>query len=187
MITYGIAFKIIILLIFIPFIIKSIKKKRSFGYHLVFLGFIGYIITLVGVLFFPIIYDKSVFINPEANNPSINIIPFNTVLSILENDPSTFIRQVLGNIIIFIPMGFFLPVYISRLKRLKSCFFAVLSLTVIIELTQLLLDFILVKNYRCCDIDDVILNAIGGMIGYAIFSIVKRFYFRLSTKPPVSG
>ncbi len=72
-----------------------------------------------------------------------------------------------GNVIAFMPFGFFVP----HLSRRKLNFWTVtllaLEFSVIVEVLQLF------TKVGCCDIDDVILNTLGGMLGYACFVIGK--------------
>ncbi|NLM74523.1 MAG: VanZ family protein [Clostridiaceae bacterium] len=176
MITYGLFYKLIIILIFIPFIISNIRRKKSIYFHTVFLGFMIYVVFLVGVLFFPVIYDKNIIFYSEETVKYLNLIPLDTIISIIEYDPSLIISQILGNIIIFIPLGFFLPIFSSKIKSLANCFVAVLLISSSIEIIQLLLDLIIIKSYRVCDIDDIILNVSGGMCGFILYRFANKWF-----------
>ena len=65
----------------------------------------------------------------------------------------------------FIPYGFFTSYYLN-LKKPLSAFLLVLLVSLSIETTQLLIG-------RVFDIDDIILNTIGGMIGYLIYKLIN--------------
>ncbi len=69
-----------------------------------------------------------------------------------------FIKNVLGNIIMFIPYGFFVSYFLNLKKPLSGCLLVML-VSVSIEVTQLIIG-------RVFDIDDIILNSLGGMIGF---------------------
>ena len=78
---------------------------------------------------------------------------------------SYFIHNILGNIIMFIPFGFF----VSCIMKSKNPFpdlFVTLVTSIVIEYTQLLIG-------RTFDVDDILLNMVGGFIGYLIFVILK--------------
>ena len=78
-----------------------------------------------------------------------------------------FIRLFFGNIVWFIPFGFMLP------KMLKKCNFITVALSgflfsLLIEILQLVL------KKGICEIDDLILNVLGTMIGYSAYKIIQR-------------
>lgn len=77
-----------------------------------------------------------------------------------------FFKNIVGNVLLFVPYGFFACYYIdlkSFFKALGLIFIASLS----IEFTQLLIG-------RVFDVDDILLNVIGGMIGYLIYNILRK-------------
>ena len=70
--------------------------------------------------------------------------------------------NIFGNIIAFIPFGIYLP-YTSESKLgFISTFLYTFSLSLTIELVQL------ITKVGSCDVDDIILNALGGVIGYIL-------------------
>ena len=75
-----------------------------------------------------------------------------------------FIYNVIGNIVLFIPFGFF--IYIKFEKNKIKALLAVFIMTLGVEFIQ---GFI---PYRFCDIDDIILNTFGGYIGIIIYNIL---------------
>ena len=75
-----------------------------------------------------------------------------------------FIYNVIGNIVLFIPFGFF--IYIKFEKNKTKALLVVLIMTLGVEFIQ---GFI---PYRFCDIDDIILNTFGGYIGIIIYNIL---------------
>lgn len=72
-----------------------------------------------------------------------------------------------GNVILFIPLGFFLPQVFPKLRKFGRSMLATALIISAVELTQL---FTLLGS---CDIDDLILNVIGASIGYIIFKFLK--------------
>ena len=76
--------------------------------------------------------------------------------------------NILGNVVMFVPFGMFLPAMWSRLRRAwKSVPVGVLMI-LLVEVLQL---FTLRGR---CDVDDVILNAIGILTGYALWRLTHR-------------
>ena len=83
---------------------------------------------------------------------------------IFEYPLGQFIYNVIGNIVLFIPFGFF--IYIKFEKNKTKTLLAVFIMTLGVEFIQ---GFI---PYRFCDIDDIILNTFGGYIGIIIYNIL---------------
>ena len=112
----------------------------------------------------------------EALRGNMNLIPFHTiqnywtVIKRMEFTP-LFYHSVInlgGNIFLFIPIGYFLP----RLwPALRNFFFFLLTCTLAITLVELLQ---LVTLLGSLDIDDLILNLIGMLLGYLFFIIFKK-------------
>ena len=71
---------------------------------------------------------------------------------------------LLGNILIFLPFGFFMPMA-SRYRSFLATSMYSLALSLIVELSQLFL------KVGCFDVDDLLLNTIGGMLGYITFTV----------------
>jgi len=77
-------------------------------------------------------------------------------------------KNLLGNVLLFVPFGLLYP--LSRKKRVKifEAFALILGTTCSIEILQYLF-----LTSRRADIDDVILNLIGGLIGYGIYKWIE--------------
>ena len=82
-----------------------------------------------------------------------------------------FYRNIVGNVIMFVPYGFFASYYIDLKNPIKA-FLIVLFASVSIELTQLAIG-------RVFDVDDILLNVFGGMLGFLIYFILRKIYDRL--------
>lgn len=114
------------------------------------------------------LYDRisSIKINRENGNNNINMIPFRTIGSYLKLLGESFsLFNVIGNILPFIPLGVLVSFKVERFKMIK-CFFLSAGISFIIELIQ----YIYYLGYA--DIDDIILNTIGCIGGYFLYSIV---------------
>ncbi len=96
---------------------------------------------------------------------SNNFIPFREIMRYSITN-RLFIKNVLGNMIMFLPFGFFTSYY------LKSENVSVpLLLTFIASLS---IEFVQITIGRVFDVDDIILNLLGGCAGYLIYSIMRR-------------
>ena len=72
----------------------------------------------------------------------------------------------------FIPFGFFTSYYLKLNKR-SIVFFITLIVSIVIELIQL-------KIGRAFDVDDIILNMVGSLIGYYVYRLIDRIFGDLS-------
>lgn len=95
-----------------------------------------------------------------------NLIPFKEMFR-YHIGSRLFFKNVIGNLFMFVPFGFF-SAYILRDSKLRWTLLVTLIVSVTIELIQSQIG-------RVFDVDDIILNAIGGIIGYKIFSFCYHF------------
>ncbi len=132
------------------------------------------LVLYIGVIFaFTIVPTHlSGFRNPRSYH--INVIPlgysFTCFLQDSNQSPhiTTFcLRNTLGNLVLFVPLGILLPLVSNRFLSLKRVLLFALMLSVSVEAIQFLLRFF--GNPRAVDIDDVILNALGACVGFAIY------------------
>ncbi len=93
----------------------------------------------------------------------VNVIP-GQVLSTIAINP----RNFFGNILMFMPLGFLLPMVSNQKQRVAPVVFSGFLCSLSIELMQLFLG-------RGTDIDDVILNTFGGFLGFLIFVMVSKW------------
>ena len=75
--------------------------------------------------------------------------------------------QVMGNFVMLLPLGIYVPLLFPRLSGFLKVFVVCLLVSVSIELMQL------ITSYRSTDIDDVILNTSGSVIGYLIYKLAR--------------
>lgn len=76
--------------------------------------------------------------------------------------------NIFGNIVAFVPSGFFLPQLFQRYRTFFRFFTLSIGTLILIETIQLF------SLRGCFDIDDIILNLIGGIGGYVLFSCSKK-------------
>lgn len=103
----------------------------------------------------------------------IHLVPFHTIGPQLRALPSlSSITQLLGNILLFAPWGFFLPLLWPRFRRPLTMAGMALLLTCFIEFTQLFIN-------RFVEVDDVMLNFLGSMLGAGAWRCIHRQLPRL--------
>lgn len=128
-----------------------------------------YFTAVISITFFPLVYDSG---NAAAKSSGfLQLTPFHTIRNMIKYaSDKTIVMQVIGNILMTIPYGILLPVMIKR-KNPFIILPLLIALPVVIESMQWVLGAILGTWYRTTDIDDVILNFTGGLIGYIIYII----------------
>lgn len=72
--------------------------------------------------------------------------------------------NLLGNVLIFVPFGFFLPMA-SKYRSFSSTVFYSFGLSLCVETFQLL------SRVGSFDVDDILLNTVGGFVGYVLYVI----------------
>jgi hypothetical protein len=94
-----------------------------------------------------------------------------------------------GNVLVFVPFGLLLPAIWPWLRRPWRMLLAGLSVSAAIELSQLAVSSYLGYHYRMTDVDDVLLNTCGVLLGFAGFALLERGLFRrrLAAEPVSRG
>ena len=148
----------IILFFMVVFITVIINRKSGYkldnGKKLVrFISYIGLIMTLIGIFLVTLLPSS----NPERMT---QFVPFLSIVETWEQATwRAIVNSLLMNIILFIPFGFFLYVLIRK-------FTITILLTILFSLLIELLQYLMPIG-RISNIDDVLLNAAGGIIGSA--------------------
>ena len=182
----GFAIPIVIIIITMIIEIKKAKdpkeksKIRDFGLRTLF---IIYCILLITILFLNNEYRMNGFQGININTFSrehfetINIIPFSTIIGyiygLLFEDVSTsiVIVNLVTNLLLFAPMGFFIPLlFKNRITNIKQFIILIIILSLFVEILQF------ITYSGSTDIDDIILNTIGAIIIYALMKtkLVKK-------------
>jgi len=159
--TLAIIFIAIISILYLPFMFYLRKKGKS-------------VIRQIGVLLwfcsvFLIGFATIFFVFPIEFNPMLrtfNLIPFDWLNA--PNSTHQLVTEVIPNILMFIPFGIFTPIAFTKMRKFYKVALVTLLLTVSIETFQYFIG-------RSADIDDVLANLLGGIIGYGIFKIASLF------------
>lgn len=97
---------------------------------------------------------------------SANLIPFKEILR-YDFGSNLFYRNIFGNLLLFLPYGLYITYYLDLKKPLSVMGYAfIISLS--IELIQSIIG-------RVFDVDDIILNVLGALLGYFIYRLFDRF------------
>ena len=97
-----------------------------------------------------------------------NPIPFATIQIYVANlDSSFWLSQAVGNLLLLLPLGLFGPLAVPWLNRWWRVLLAALVLSACIEAAQLWIP------ERSADVDDVMLNAAGALLGYWLLILLR--------------
>jgi glycopeptide antibiotics resistance protein len=139
-------------------------------------AFIGSVLVAYLVLLFKITVFKFTVYLPSGvrfvlggyGDYGYNIVPFKTILDYASQYPwsTLVIVNLLGNVVIFMPLGF-LAALLYRSISWKGILGVSAGISLLIEVLQLVL------SSSTFDVDDIILNALGGLLGYALYLIVS--------------
>ena len=149
----------------------KIRTKRyiRIGGTILFLVYIGILFYL---LFFSADYNRDVV----ASGYRYNFIPFKEILRFWNNRGTLGMGPVMvnivGNVVAFVPFGFFVPIISRKLRAGWKVISLGLLLSLLVEFLQL------VTRVGSCDIDDLILNTFGTMVGYILFCICSAVWRR---------
>lgn len=92
---------------------------------------------------------------------SLTLIPFLPMIADLKN--------TILNIILFVPLGIMLPFLWRKFRMLRATMLFGFGMSLSIEILQIL-------TYRATDINDLIANTLGTVLGYFIFSVLSRAF-----------
>ena len=157
------------IIIFLTIVIINRKKLRNLLFldMIIHLFFYVYVLFVVAIVFFPIplhlVYNTQLF----PLSYFYNIIPFKTVLITLERNPI----QPLGNFLLLLPFGMFYTLFNQKVN-LKLVILLGLLISLGIELIQLTMSLLIGVPFRVFDIDDLILNTSGAIVGSLIIKII---------------
>lgn len=106
----------------------------------------------------------------DQNYGLSNYIPFKEIFR-YEVGSSLFVKNIIGNVLLFLPYGYFASEYIKSKKAWPICL-----LTTLVTIT---IEFVQLNIGRTFDIDDVILNTLGGLLGYLLYRLIEKVKVKL--------
>lgn len=115
-------------------------------------------------------------IGSGAGEVAVNLQPLDTLrryLWVLRHSSSPYQRRwavanLAGNLCLFVPLGVFLPRLFRKMEAFRLFFPCVLLLVAAVELLQML------TGLGACDVDDLLLNTIGAVMGWLGWKILKK-------------
>lgn len=146
-------------------------KKRGFVLKETMheLGILLLVLVVIG-LFSQTIIPKSGLTAPTSEKVNLELFrvvreTYNAIVYLGFWQP--FYINFLGNIILFVPIGFLLPLVFKKMEFFPLTVLVGFFLSLFIEIMQL-------PQHRSSDVDDLWLNTLGALIGYLLYMYVKK-------------
>ena len=162
MIIFALIFFGVVVVLYLP--VFLVLRKQGVG----ILRQVSYLLFAWSLL---LIIFVTIFFMPPTSNRILNLTPFYW----FRYDRITRINllETIGNVVMFIPFGFLLPVVFAKTRKFYVLVITVFLMSFSIELIQYFIG-------RIADIDDLIENVVGGMFGFGLFAMVNhRFINRI--------
>lgn len=159
------------------FVVRSFyKHKTGIAYTFLQLGFFLYCITVLAVTIVPLPFAM----HKTAGVQGINLVPLKNTIAIVQNAIHAnkdfllphLMQNILGNIVLFIPLGFLVRRVAGNKFSLLPVLFTGFLASMAIESIQWIERAYGV--YRSVDIDDVILNTTGTLVGWWLYLFTRR-------------
>ena len=143
--------------------------------------FIFYILFLLKLLLFSRVLFSDLFSIQRAQDRSINLIPFNSIKGYIFSGSGTMqnfsFANVIGNIVVFIPLG----TYLALFKKNRNVLINLLVIFIMSFFVEIVQGILAIGS---ADIDDIILNCLGGLIGilgYRFLLLIFRDHKKVHT------
>lgn len=161
---------------------NTVRKKHSLANHrraLFILMFAEYLMLLIYFLFFSEIFGRTVAFSEYRYNfePFAEIKRYCTDMR--NKNYLMFLINIVGNIVLFMPFGFLFP-YVCEKENFKTGRFFLATLFATFVFVLAIETIQLVTKVGVFDVDDIIMNTFGSVMGYILYRIIRRN--RIKTK-----
>src|SRR5574344_694525 len=161
MITWPTLVIVLLIVIILRLALLFTGERKSFCFHeeIFVLFFLAYLLIL-----FQLVTSQDIM-GGEAN-----FIPFNEILR-YKFGSTEFYKQVIGNILLFVQLGYFATKF-CKIKGFGG-------ITLVVFLSSLTIESVQYFIGRTFDVDDIILNVVGGIIGFLLYIGLNAIKIRL--------
>lgn len=143
-------------------------KQTKWHKILVAFSFAVYLILLFYFLFFAEVLGRT---NVDTAY-HYNLIPFHEIKRFIQYRDilgnTAVLLNLLGNVAAFLPFGAMLPVFSRKCKNAMFTTFVSFELSLLVETLQL------ISKVGSFDVDDLMLNTLGGMLGYLCYWCAQK-------------
>lgn len=163
-------------IIFRTISVNLIMKKKNLVTNIYHETGLAVFFCIMAGIFYLAVVPKSPLVGISAEY--LNLIPFTALRDLITSlsHGSTYYLTVniIGNIAVFAPIGIFVPLLWRNISFRKTVLIGCLS-SMFIEISQL-------PQMRVTDIDDVLLNTLGAIIGFLIYMLINKLFPKFSNK-----
>jgi glycopeptide antibiotics resistance protein len=114
-----------------------------------------------------------------SGNYAPKLVPFNGLLLELKWAPLWTLADLFGNVLLFVPLGFLLPLLVPAMRRWWQALAVGAGVSLLIELYQLAW-----PGVRKVSVDDLLMNALGAVLGFAALRLIGYGRGSLSRRAP---
>ena len=168
--------KIIFLNIFMKY-----KKINYYELKEEFIRFIFnvYIFGVISKVYFPLTIAWGEHVNYRP--PVIILNPIESLIMIFNKGGiDGFTYNILGNLLLLVPMGCFIYYYYrNKINNYKSIMAIPFLISLFIECSQLILSLLFPNVVRYFEVNDLLLNTIGGIMGYILARVILAVEYYL--------
>lgn len=141
------------------------KRKRRLVTGILFLVYFI-------VLFYFLFFSEEMGRTYSERAYHYNLVPFREIGRFIKYwrvlGMKAVLLNIVGNVVAFVPFGIFLPIISTRSKKLWRATYYSFELSLFVELLQL------ITKVGSFDVDDLLLNTLGGMIGFLIYQLAAH-------------
>ncbi len=146
---------------------KRVEKWNTKDFLLLII-FLIYLWLLSEILLFKVVPFEKILTTDREFVRRISLVPFDSIKLYYANGNFNIfgLLNVIGNIIIFVPLGIYMELYCKKRNTIVTIF----SISIVVELVQYIF------GIGIMDIDDVLLNTIGGIVGVVCYKVLKLIF-----------
>lgn len=151
-------------------VVLAIKKQLNLKFELIKALFYFSVIFIYSLTIFPF----PLYAHSPIERGGMNLIPFATIHGFLTHFNYTVaLRNIVGNILLFMPLGFSIPLRF-QINKFSKIILLGFFISLLVEVIQLF------TSIRSFDVDDLILNTLGTIFGFVLYRLFDQA--RLTTK-----
>lgn len=143
------------------------KKKRRVVAAILF-------VLYFAVLFYFLFFSEEMGRTYSERTYHYNLVPLKEISRFLKYRKTlgigTVLLNIVGNVVAFVPFGIFLPIFSVRCRKIWFTVYYSFELSLLVELLQL------VTKVGTFDVDDLILNTLGGIVGFGLYWIGRHMF-----------
>ncbi|MCA0992632.1 VanZ family protein [Pseudalkalibacillus hwajinpoensis] len=128
----------------------------------------------LGIYLLALFYATLFIYNYYPYGKSVNLVLFDSIKLMWESGSYWLIlKNIIGNILLFMPLGFLMPLVSKKGRSFLIIGIIGFLTSTVIELLQYFV------AHRIFDIDDILLNAFGALVGYGAYHFVLIIYQKI--------